>query len=182
MAVNRIHIVGAAGSGTTTLGGELSERLGCVQFDTDNYFWVPSYPPFQEARPIPKRQKMLMEDLRGSGRWVLSGSLCGWGDEAIDLFDLVVFIYIPTDMRLRRLKARELRRYGAENLGPGGIMHEESKAFMEWAAGYDSGGMDTRSLMLHESWLEGLPCPVMRLKGEGTVQEWADEVLQGVSR
>jgi adenylate kinase family enzyme len=35
----RVHIFGASGSGTTTLGRTLAERLGVRFFDGDDYFW-----------------------------------------------------------------------------------------------------------------------------------------------
>jgi len=38
--IQRIHILGASGSGTTTLGRALAERLQCPHFDTDDYFWL----------------------------------------------------------------------------------------------------------------------------------------------
>jgi len=81
--VNRIHIVGASGSGTTTLGRALAERLQCPHFDTDAYFWLPTEPPFTEKRETILRQRLLMDDLTARKSWVLSGSLCGWGDVAI---------------------------------------------------------------------------------------------------
>jgi hypothetical protein len=37
--IKRIHILGASGSGTTTLGHALAARLQCPHFDTDAYFW-----------------------------------------------------------------------------------------------------------------------------------------------
>ena len=40
--MQRIHILGASGSGTTTLGRALAERLQCRHFDTDDYFWLPT--------------------------------------------------------------------------------------------------------------------------------------------
>jgi hypothetical protein len=43
--LHRIHILGAAGSGTPTLGRTLAERLQYPHFDTDAYFWVPTDPP-----------------------------------------------------------------------------------------------------------------------------------------
>jgi adenylate kinase family enzyme len=48
--IQRIHILGASGSGTTTLGRALSERLQCPHFDTDNYFWLPTDPPWVQSR------------------------------------------------------------------------------------------------------------------------------------
>ena len=39
---NVIHIYGAAGSGTTTLGRKISEELGYKFMDTDDYFRLPT--------------------------------------------------------------------------------------------------------------------------------------------
>src|SRR5678809_1323103 len=41
---NRIHILGASGSGTT-LGRALAEHLQGSHFDTDDYSWLPTDPP-----------------------------------------------------------------------------------------------------------------------------------------
>jgi len=37
-----IHIYGASGSGTSTLGIFISEQLGYTFMDTDDYFWIPT--------------------------------------------------------------------------------------------------------------------------------------------
>ena len=37
---SKIHIIGAAGSGTTTLGIELANVLPHVHLDTDKYYWL----------------------------------------------------------------------------------------------------------------------------------------------
>jgi hypothetical protein len=92
--IHRIHILGASGSGTTTLGCALAERLQCPHFDADDYFWLPTDPPFTHQRERTQRQRLLMDDLTAHDSWVVSGSLCGWGDVAIPLFELVVFLAI----------------------------------------------------------------------------------------
>jgi adenylate kinase family enzyme len=167
----RVHIVGASGSGTTTLGRALAGRLGVAHFDTDDYFWRPSTPAFQHIRERAERQAMLGAALAGAPGWVLSGSLCGWGDRFIPLFDLVVFLWIPPDVRMRRLRARERARYG-QAIEPGAPMHERSEQFLAWAAGYD-GGLDVpeRCRRLHEEWLAALACPVVRFLDAGSTEE-----------
>ena len=87
----RVHILGASGSGTSTLAQALSARLGCPHYDVDSYYWLPTDPPFQHVREV-RRGAMLRADLEKPGGWVLSGSLFGWGDVFIPLFDLVVFL------------------------------------------------------------------------------------------
>src|SRR4051812_33231927 len=105
--IRRIHILGASGSGTTTLGRALAKRLQYPHFDTDNYFWLPTDLPFTHQRERTERQRLLMDDITAQDSWVLSGSLCGWGDVAITLFELVVFLSIPPDIRMARLHQRE---------------------------------------------------------------------------
>lgn len=172
----RLHITGASGSGTTTLGQALASAFGWRHFDTDDYFWLPTDPPFQAQRPVPERQALLDADLTASDAWVLSGSIGAWGEPFIPLFDLVVFLTVPTPMRLARLAERERRRFGEAALAPGGVMHAIHAQFMAWAAGYDEGGIEMRSRQRHEAWLAALPCPVLRLEGEGSVEEQVAEV------
>jgi AAA domain len=178
--MKRVHILGASGSGTTTLAAALSTRLGCRHHDTDFYFWLPSDPPFQHIRETEARLAMLREDLERPGGWVLSGSLCGWGDPFITLFDLVVFLHIPPDLRMARLKAREIERYGSEAIGPGGAMHGDSTGFLAWAAAYDAGGPEIRSLRVHNDWLASLPSPVLRLERPASVEANLAEVLRAL--
>ena len=50
--------------------------------------------------------------MQTSNRWVLSGSLSGWGDPLVPKFDLVVFLFVPNEVQMQRLRAREIQRYG----------------------------------------------------------------------
>jgi adenylate kinase family enzyme len=166
----RVHLVGASGSGTTTLGRALAARRGVPHFDTDDYVWLPSEPPFQHIRERGERQARLGAALPARPDWVLSGSLCGWGDVFIPQFDLVVFLWVPPDVRLARLQARERARFG-DAIAPGGPQHERSEAFLAWAAGYDEGlDVPERCRRLHETWLAALPCPVLRIEGTASVE------------
>ncbi len=167
--IDRIHVLGASGSGTSTLGREVARRFGHAHLDTDDYYWEPTDPPFQRAREVPERQRRLDTALAAHARFVLSGSLFGWGDPFIPRFQLVVFLWIPHDARMARLRVRERERYGAA-IEPGGALHAHHREFMDWAAGYDTGGMDMRSRARHDAWLAALLVPVLRLEGERTTE------------
>ena len=178
--MSRIHIFGASGSGTTALGCTLAARMGYAHLDTDNYFWMPTDPPFQEKRGAGLRLEMLMEDVHRHGNWVLSGSLCGWGDPCLPLLDLAVYVWIPHDLRMFRLEAREIERYGKDKAKPNGVWSESSRKFLDWAARYDSGGLDVRSRALHEAWMASLPCPVIRLEGDFSMDERVERVVSAL--
>src|SRR5207244_6937746 len=77
---NRIHIVGASGSGTSSLAVEMATRYGHRHLDTDDYFWLQTVPPYREKRPREERLALLRQASRDSKWWVLAGSLCCWGD------------------------------------------------------------------------------------------------------
>jgi adenylate kinase family enzyme len=179
--INRIHILGASGSGTTTLGRVLAERLQCPHFDTDDSFWLPTDPPYTHRRERTERAQLLMDDLTAHNTWVVSGSLCGWGDVAIPLFELVVFLAIPQDIRMERLRQREHARFG-ERILPGGDMYETSQAFLVWAASYDEGGFDMRSRRRHDQWLSTLPCPILCFEGEYTIEEQLAVLMVEIQR
>ncbi|WP_438445358.1 AAA family ATPase [Gorillibacterium sp. sgz5001074] len=171
--INRIHILGASGSGASTLGKSLARRLPHAHFDGDDYFWAEK---FTVPRAPAERIRLLKQDLAMHDRWILSGAVCGWGDELQNELDLVIFLHIPKEVRLHRLQERERQRYGDAVL-PGGVLYEQSRAFLKWASLYDEAGMDVRSLRLHESWLSELPCPVLRLEGDLSVAERVSRVL-----
>ena len=176
--IQRIHILGASGSGTTTLGRALAARLQCPHFDIDDYFWLPTDPPFTQQRERTERAQLLMDDLTAQDAWVVSGSLCGWGDGAIPLFELVVFLWVPHAVRMERLHHREHARFG-ERILPGGDMYELSQAFLAWAASYEEGGLDIRSRRLHEEWLGMLPCPILCFEREYAVEEHLAVLMAG---
>jgi len=176
----RVHVVGASGAGTTTLGRALATRLGCPHLDTDDFFWLPSEPPFQHIRERGARQALLGAALARHPGWVLSGSLCGWGDVFIPLFELVVFLWVAPEIRLARLRERERAWYGTA-IAPDGPRHETYERFMAWAAGYDEGlGVPERCRRLHEQWLAALPCRVERFMDAGSAEDHVATIVGGL--
>jgi adenylate kinase family enzyme len=164
---DRIHIFGASGSGVSTLAGAIAAKFGHRHLDVDDYFWEPTNPPFRDIRPLEARQRMLAEVLDTNPRWVLSGSLCGWGDIFIPRFELAIFVLIAHDLRMSRLLAREVQRYGAA-IKEGGVMHAQHLEFVEWATKYDTADESMRSRALHEKWMTTLRCRCIRLEDDLT--------------
>ena len=104
---SRIFVFGASGSGTSTLGLALADKLGLAWFDTDDIYWERSDPPFRLKREQAARQALLLGTLASARGWVLSGSLCGWGDVIIPVIELAIYVYTPKDVRMARLQTRE---------------------------------------------------------------------------
>jgi len=178
--IQRIHIFGASGSGTTSLAKSVADATGFPHLDTDDFFWIQTNPPFRTIRERAERQELLRRALAKTNSWVLSGSLCGWGDFAIPMFDLVVFLLVPSDIRIRRLKKREIYRYGPEIENPDDPRYETYKDFLEWTAAYDTGRLDMRSKFRHEQWITTLPCTVVRIEHDRTIKENLKTILKKI--
>lgn len=175
----RIHIFGASGAGTSTLGRSLSEKLQVPLFDSDDYYWKKTDPPFTTKNSISERQRLMLADMVGLDGWVLSGSMDSWSEPFVPLFNLVVFLAVPADVRVARIKHREIERHGSRIL-PGGDMHQGHLDFIEWAKQYERGYMVGRSRQRHEDWMKTLTCPILRLDGEQSTDALAERVLRGV--
>lgn len=167
----RINIVGGPGSGTTTLGQALSTRLGFGFADADDFYWKSTTPPFKEKFDADARLEMLLGRLRTFDGCIVSGSICGWGAELENSFDLVIFLSLATDLRLQRIQARELARFGGAN-----------PAFVAWAAQYDEGRLPGRSRPRHEAWLAGRQCRIMRFEGDQNIGQRIDQIIELASR
>jgi adenylate kinase family enzyme len=95
----RIHVMGGSGSGVTTLGRALADTLAFPHQDSDDYFWLPTTPPYRDQRDIAERLRLMHEVFLPRADWVLSGSVDSWGDPLIPYFDLVVFVKTPQELR-----------------------------------------------------------------------------------
>jgi hypothetical protein len=168
----RLHVTGASGSGTTTLARALADHWAVPHADVDDYFWVPTDPPYVEKRPRADRVALMRGVFAPREAWVVSGWMLGWGDGIVAECDAVVFLTLDPEERLRRLEGRETHRRAGRDFDP-----VAWQAFLTWAGGYDDPGFEGRSRVSHEEWLAGLTQPVLRLDSARTREELRDAVL-----
>ncbi|WP_421556597.1 adenylate kinase [Pseudomonas kitaguniensis] len=175
----RIYITGASCAGVTTLGRTLASLLSLRHLDVDDFYWLPSNPPFTTKRPPDERVALIQQNFGDDG-WVLTGSCMGWGDALISNVDLIVFVVTPTLVRLERLAAREKQRFG-DRIAPGGDMHEIHVAFREWASQYDDPTFSGRNRAWHERWMSTQTVPTARVDGLSSAEKMAADVIQALS-
>lgn len=172
---NVIHIYGASGSGTSTLGRKISEELGYKFMDTDDYFWLPTNPKYTTKRSKEERLALMKKDILENENVVISGSLVDWGDELIPLFTLVIRLVTDTEIRIKRIKQRERDKFG-ERIAQGGDMHQQHLEFIEWARKYDTGSVNMRSKAKHDEWQKLLQCKQIILNGADDLDKNLGEV------
>lgn len=165
-------MTGASGSGTTTLARAVADAWAVPHADADDYFWLPTDPPYTDKRPAPDRITLMEEVFLPRRAWVLSGSMLGWGDDVVARCDAVVFLTLDPVERMRRLEAREQMRQEQDPTD-----ERSREGFLTWARGYDDPSFWGRSRITHERWLATLSCPVLRLDSALTREELRDAVL-----
>lgn len=171
---NRVHIFGASGAGTTTLGRALASALETQHFDTDDFYWHPTDPPFRHKRPVAERIDLMGQVFLPRRDWVLSGSLDSWSNGVDHRFTLAVYLTLDTETRLTRLRAREGWRLQDPS------ERENMEAFLAWAAAYDDGLLPGRNRSRHLAWSRTLDCPVLRLDSGRPVSILVHDVLEAL--
>ena len=96
----RIHVMGASGSGTTSLGHALAARLNLPHLETDRFYWMPTDPPFTTPRAMGERVALLAGQAVPDQGWVLSGSALKWGSFVEPFYELIVFLTLDPQVRM----------------------------------------------------------------------------------
>jgi adenylate kinase family enzyme len=170
----KIHITGAPGSGVTTLGRALAEHLNCPALDTDDFYWFTDDAlPYRRKRNPQHRLRLLTEALNAiEGPFVVSGALLGWGASLVPRFDAIVYCWLPTALRLERIREREAMRYGRSRIEPGGDLHLVFEKFLTWAADYDAPDAERIRSKAHEqAWLGTVEVPVINLLEDQSTEQ-----------
>lgn len=174
----KLHLFGAAGTGVTTLGKALAKQLKVPYFDTDDYFWLKTSPPFTSRRNSAERNLLIVDDLKKQKDYILGGSVIHWGDGLFPPFDLVVFLYLPQAIRIERLIEREYKIYGDK------IFYEPERKlqfekFIAWAKDYDENqDIANRTYLAHKKWLENSTDPILAIDGDCSTNDRMTKVLQ----
>ena len=166
----KLYLFGASGSGVTTLGKALADRLDYPYLDSDDFLWEKTDPPYTTKRDKAERNQALTDLLCSNPNIILGGAVTSWGLECLNEFDLAVFLYVPAETRVQRLQQRERERFG-DKVDHDPIMRQNFEGLITWAAGYDTDHECGRGYPKHEAWLSSPPCPVLEIRGDVSVEE-----------
>lgn len=100
----RIHIIGAAGSGKTTLARALAARTGAPAYDLDRVAYVDGA---GARRPLGEKLADIAA-IAAQPAWVTEGIYLWWIDELIASADMVVWLDLPWRITAWRIVRRHL--------------------------------------------------------------------------
>ncbi|MBH0156156.1 AAA family ATPase [Fictibacillus sp. 5RED26] len=175
----KVQIIGGSGTGKSTLAKYISEKEDIKWIDTDNYLWKDD--SFLENNPIEKRVEMYQRDMFSNDSYIASGSVFMWCPEGFNNRHLLVFLSLDEEVRMQRLRNREIERNSQIWLDENG---EYTNDFLEWCKTYWSEedkkmagtyGEQSYQMTISKS-------PVLKLNGSQPLDELYAEIRRTVSK
>ena len=103
--MERVVVVGAAGSGKTTLARAVAASLGVEAVDVDDLFWEPGW-----VQSDPEKLRAQVDAITSGDRWVVAGN---YTNHLKDLLwhraDTLIWLDLPRRTAYRRMLVRCLR-------------------------------------------------------------------------
>ena len=157
-----ICICGLNGSGKTTLASALAKELNFKHMDIEQYYFTSEDNPYSSSRTREEVVMLLSEDIEENPCFVFSAVNGDMTMEINEKYSLVVFLEVPLNTRMKRIRQRAIEKFGDRVL-PGGDMYEQEERFFAYA--------EKRSPNKIECWLNKVSCKVIRLDGTKAIQE-----------
>ena len=170
-----ILICGLNGTGKSTLGRLLADRMRYEFIDNEDLFFPKEDPLYTFSNPRSKEEviRLLEERISGNNRFIFAAVRGNYGDRLIAALDHIVLIEVPKQIRNQRVRDRSYQKFGGRILPGGDLYDKESKWFSL---------MDSRPETYVTDWLETVGCPVIRIDGTLPVEENVDYLVSVLSK
>ena len=162
---------GLNGCGKSTLGRALAQKIGFHFIDNEELFFTRNVAdePYQNPRSRAEVEKLLMEEVRKHGDFVLAAVRGNYGKEILPLYRYTVLMEVPKEIRMERIRNRSFQKFGSR-MRAGGELYEQEEAFFRTAASRpeDYAAALTRTL----------DCPVLSVDGTRPVDENVEWIVR----
>lgn len=169
-----ILLCGLNGTGKSTLGRALAEKLNFHFIDNEDLYFPKTSPDYIYASPRPREEveKLLFREIKTHKNFVFTSVKGDYGEAASPFFQYVVLIEVPRDIRLQRVKNRSFEKFG-ERMLPGGDLYEQEEHFFDFVR--------RRPEDTVEKWIQSLSCPVLRVDGTRPVEENVTYIIEQIA-
>ena len=157
-------ICGLNGAGKSTVGAVLAEKLSFRFIDAEDLFFSKEGSAYEYGRPRKKEDaiRILESFISTDRRFVFSSVIGDYGNKFLSALDRIVYIKVPKEERLKRVRSRSYSKYG-ERMLEGGDLFDAENAFFSMVR--------DRSEDYVENWLQTVDRPVIHIDGTKPVEE-----------
>lgn len=169
-----ILICGLNGTGKSTLGKMLADRLGYEFIDNED-LWFPKTDPayaFSGPRSEEEAVRLLEEKISRNNRFVFAAVKGNYGSRLIDSLDHIILVEVPKQIRSQRVRDRSYQKFG-DRIRPGGDLYDRESRWFSLT--------DSRPDTYVTDWLETVDCPVIRIDGTLPVEQNVDNLVSVLS-
>jgi len=165
-----IQICGLNGCGKSTLGRALAESIGFHFIDNENLYFsrTNTDEPYMNPKSRTDVERLLMDEVSKHPDFVFSAVKGDYGKDIIPMYNYVVVIEVPREIRLQRVRNRSFQKFGNRML-IGGDLHDQEEAFFQM--------VESRRDDYIEDWLQMVKCPIIRVDGTKTIDENVKHII-----
>lgn len=170
-----IIICGLNGAGKTTLGKILAEKLGFYFLDSEELYFSRTDTNTPYACPCTRQEaeKRLLLAIQAHKDFVFAAVRWNFDEVVHPFFQYAVWLEVPKDIRMQRVKSRSFMKFGSRML-PGGDLYQQEERFFDLVR--------TRDESAIENWAQSLRCPVIRVDGTAPPAENAAFILRTLEK
>ena len=170
-----ILLCGLNGAGKSTLGRVLAEKLHFHFIDNEDLYFPKTDPmyPYAFSRSREEVERLLFQEIETHKNFIYTSVTGNYGDAEKPFFQYVVWVEVPRELRLQRIRDRSFQKFGDRVL-PGGALYEKENQFFEFAK--------ARPEDMVARWVQSLSCPVIRVDGTKPVEENAAFIAGQIRR
>ena len=169
-----ILICGLNGTGKSTLGRLLANRMEYEFIDNEDLFFPKADPSYTFSNPRSKEEviQLLEGKISRNNQFVFAAVKGNYGDRLIASLDHIVLIEVPKQIRSKRVRDRSYQKFGDRILPGGDLYDKESKWFSLTESRPDEYVTD---------WLKSIDCRVIRIDGTVPVQQNVDYLVSEIT-
>ena len=169
-----ILICGLNGTGESTLGRMLADRMGYEFVDNEDLFFPKTDPSYVFSSPRSEEEviRLLEERISANSRFIFAAVKGNYGDKLLAALDHIILIEVPKQIRSQRVRDRSYQKFGNRIL-PGGDLYDKESNWFSLT--------DNRPETYVTDWLETVDCPVIRIDGTQPVEENVDYLVSMLS-
>lgn len=165
-----IIVCGLNGCGKSMFGRALADKLNYAFMDIEDYYFPKTSNNYIYDSPRTRTDvaKLLYNDMKKCGRFVLASVRGDFGNEIEALFSCAVLINVPKEIRMKRVRNRSFQKFGSRMLC-GGDLYEKEEQFFNMA--------DARPENYTEQWLNETKLHIIKIDGTTAITKNLERVL-----